>query len=99
MTLIITKNDVGFNDRPTGFQPRLVPDLPLPEIPTLIIDLVSGPVWCGAAKYNYWINRNANQQISHKDFMLINICLVLLICLEETAFHFIGQVWLPYDQY
>ena len=35
--------------RPAGFEPRLLSDLPLPQIPTIndlrIIDLVSSPVW------------------------------------------------------
>ena len=39
--------------RPAGFESRLVPDLPLPFIPTLIglraFDLVSSPVWWEAA--------------------------------------------------
>ena len=40
-----------------GFEPRLVPDLPLPLIPAIIdlrvIDLVSGPVWWGTVKNIY----------------------------------------------
>ena len=49
----IAPNDANEQHRLAGFESRLVPDLPLPFIPTLIglraFDLVSSPVWWEAA--------------------------------------------------
>ena len=78
---------VNEQQRPAGFEPRLVPDFPPPQIPTIIINLVSGPVWWEAGTN---IMRVRTHTIPSPHLPPTNVKAILA---EEQQWYFLTHSW------